>query len=341
MNAVFCYVAVNSVAGAPPGPGDGVRSGARRVEARFGTLRALTIPREGKRCNNPPVATVSAPEVRLSAGALGAEVRGVDLNDLTDEGFAFVKALLLERHVLFIKGQTDLTPEMHIAFGARFGEVELHPYLRRMDGYPEIVYIDSAAGGKVDVWHTDMTFHQSPPIASILHMIQLPPSGGDTMWTNQALVYEKLSAPLRDLLDGLTAIHVIRIDDEFSSRAEHPVVRVHPETGERSLYVNRLFTSHIPQLSRNESDALLDFLLRFSESPQFTCRHRWAEGDVAIWDNRITQHYAVNDYAATRLGRRITVLGDHPEGDKPRWPHYRAEAGQRYWPDNINAVENY
>lgn len=285
--------------------------------------------------------TFFEPEVIMSAGALGAEVRGADLNTLTDEGFDFLKALLLKRQVLFITGQKDLTPEAHIAFGARFGEVELHPYLRRMEGYPQIVYIDSEDGGKVDVWHTDMTFHQSPPIASILHMIQMPPTGGDTMWTNQALVYEKLSAPMRDLLDGLTAIHVIRIGDEFSSRAEHPVVRVHPETGRRSLYVNRLFTSHIPQLSRNESDALLDFLLRFSEGPQFTCRHHWHAGDVVIWDNRITQHYAINDYAEPRLGRRITVVGDHPTGNPPRWPDHVAEPGARYWPDNINAVEGY
>lgn len=287
------------------------------------------------------MATTFAPEVTYSAGALGAEVGGLDLNALTDEGFEFLRSLLLERHVLFITGQADLTPEAHIAFGARFGEVELHPYLRRMEGYPQIVYIDSEDNGKVDVWHTDMTFHQSPPIASILHMLRIPPSGGDTMWTNQALVYEKLSAPLRELLDGLTAVHVIRIDDKFSSRAEHPVVRTHPETGRRSLYVNRLFTSHIPQLSRNESDALLDFLLRYSESPQFTCRHHWHAGDVAVWDNRITQHYAVNDYTEPRLGRRITILGDHPTGNPPRWPHYAAEPGQRYWPDNINAVENY
>lgn len=285
--------------------------------------------------------TTTAPQVRLSAGALGAEVHGIDLNTLSDEGFEFIHDLLLKHHVVFISGQTQLTPEAHIAFGERFGEVELHPYLPRLDGYPQIVIIDSENGGKVDVWHTDMTFHESPPIASILHLVKVPETGGDTMWTNQCKVYEQLSAPMRELLDGLTAIHVIRIGNEFTSRAEHPVVRVHPETGQRSLYVNRLFTSHIPQLSRNESDAILEYLFGFSESPQFTCRYRWKAGDVAIWDNRVTQHYAVNDYQGVRLGQRITILGDHPTGNPPRWDHYVAAPGQRYWPDRVNAVENY
>jgi len=294
-----------------------------------------------KQGESEPMTSTTALEVRQIAGALGAEIRGIDLNNLTDERFATIHDRLLRHQVVFLPGQTDLTPQAHIALGRRFGEVELHPYLPRLDGHPEIVTIDSEHGGKVDVWHTDMTFHQSPPIASILHLIQVPAAGGDTMWTNQYLVYEDLSAPLRDLLDGLTAIHVIRIDNEFTSRAEHPVVRVHPETGRRSLYVNRLFTSHIPQLSRNESDALLEYLFRFSEGPQFTCRYRWQAGDVAIWDNRITQHYAINDYTELRRGQRITVLGDHPTGDPPRWPDYVAAPGQRYWPDSVNAVESY
>jgi taurine dioxygenase len=288
-----------------------------------------------------PMTSVTAPEIRLTSGALGVEIRGIDLNALTDDQFALVHERLLRHQVVFLPGQRDLTPEAHIAFGRRFGEVELHPYLPRKEGYPEIVVIDSEEGAKVDVWHTDMTFHQSPPIASVLHLIQLPSSGGDTMWTNQHLVYESLSAPMRDLVDGLTAIHTIRVGNEFSSRAEHPVVRVHPETGRRSLYVNRLFTSHIPQLSRNESDALLEYLFRFSESPQFTCRYRWQVGDVAMWDNRATQHYAVNDYREPRRGQRITILGDHPTGNPPRWEHYSPAPGERYWPDRVNAVESY
>ena len=287
------------------------------------------------------VTTSIEPEVRLVAGALGAELHGIDVNTLTDAGFDRIHELLLAHQVVFITGQTGMTPEAHIALGRRFGEVELHPYLPRLEGYPEIVVINSEEGGKVDVWHTDMTFHQSPPQVSILQLLTVPQTGGDTMFTNQCMVYEELSAPLRDFLDGLTAIHVIRIGNEFTSRAEHPVVRVHPETGRRSLYVNRLFTSHIPQLTRNESDAILEYLFRFSEGPQFTCRYRWQAGDIAIWDNRVTQHYAVNDYRDLRRGQRVTVLGDHPTGDQPRWEHYVAAPGQRYWPDRVNAVDNY
>lgn len=280
-------------------------------------------------------------DVKPVAGALGAQVHGVDLAHLTDEGFAELHRLLLEHLVIFIVGQQGIPAEAHVAFGRRFGEVELHPYLPRLDGHPEIVIIDSADGGKVDVWHTDMTFHASPPLASILQIVECPSVGGDTMWTNQYLVYEQFSAPMRYLLDGLTAIHVIRIGDQFTSRAEHPVVRVHPETGRRSLYVNRLFTSHIPQLSRNESDALLEHLFDFSEQPQFMCRYRWQVGDVAVWDNRVTQHYAVNDYLGRRRGQRVTILGDQPTGDPPRWEHYQAAPGQRYWPSRVNAVEPY
>ncbi|HET9143129.1 TauD/TfdA dioxygenase family protein [Actinophytocola sp.] len=285
--------------------------------------------------------SVTAPEVRLSTGALGAQIHGIDLNTLTDDEFHLIHDRLLRHQVIFLAGQENLTPEAHIAFGRRFGEVELHPYLPRLDGHPEIVIIDSEDGAKVDVWHTDMTFHQSPPIASILHLIKVPSPGGDTMWTNQCLVYESLSQPLRDLLDGLTAIHTIRVGNEYSSRAEHPVVRVHPETGRRSLYVNRLFTSHIPQLTRHESDALLEYLFRFSEGPQFSCRYHWRAGDVAMWDNRVTMHYAVNDYSEPRRGQRITILGDEPTGNPPRWEHYVAPPGQRYWPDSVNAVEGY
>ncbi|WP_430781442.1 TauD/TfdA dioxygenase family protein [Actinoplanes sp. G11-F43] len=288
--------------------------------------------------------TVSAStlfDVQPVTGALGARVHGVDLENLTDEGFAELHRLLLENLVIFLPGQTGLSPRAHIGFAARLGQVELHPYLPRLDGHPEIVVIDSEAGGKVDVWHTDMTFHEHPPLASILQIVECPPSGGDTIWTNQYLAYEQLSAPLRDLLDGLTAVHMIRIGTEFSSRAEHPVVRVHPETGRRSLYVNRLFTSHIPQLTRTESDALLDLLFSFAEQPQFMCRYAWSEGDIAVWDNRVTMHYAVNDYDRPRRGQRVTVLADTPSGNPPRWPHYQAPPGQRYWPARVNAVENY
>jgi taurine dioxygenase len=266
-------------------------------------------------------------EVRPVSGALGAEVSGVPLGALSDQDFARIRDLLLEHLVLFFPDAAGLEPEAHEDFGRRFGEPEVHPFLPKLPGHEHIVLLDSDQGAKADVWHTDVTFSPSPPIASILQIVRTPAAGGDTMWSNQHLAYESLSAPLRDLLDGLTAVHVFEHPDgSFRSEAEHPVVRTHPETGRRSLYVNRMFTRRIPQLAPAESSALLDLLFTHSEAPQRVCRFRWTEGAIAVWDNRATQHYAVNDYTGRRVGRRVTVLGDKPEGNPPRWPHHTPTA---------------
>ncbi|UJW28288.1 TauD/TfdA family dioxygenase [Saccharothrix sp. AJ9571] len=257
------------------------------------------------------------------SGALGAEVTGVPLATLSDADFAAVRELLLEHLVLFFPDAAGLDPESHKAFGRRFGELEVHPFLPKLEGHDELVVLDSDQGAKADVWHTDVTFSPSPPIASILQLVECPSAGGDTMWSNQYLAYESLSAPLREMLDGLTAIHVFEHPNgSFRSEAEHPVVRTHPETGRRSLYVNRMFTRRIPQLAPGESEALLAYLFGLSESPHRVCRYRWVPGAIALWDNRATQHYAVNDYTGRRIGQRVTVLGDKPEGEAPRWPHH-------------------
>ncbi|GAA2361101.1 TauD/TfdA family dioxygenase [Streptomyces cuspidosporus] len=275
------------------------------------------------------------------SGALGAEIRGVDLTDLTDDLFERVHELLLEHLVVFFPDQAHLTPEAHIALGRRLGEVEVHPFLPKVEGHPEIVVLDADQGAKADEWHIDVTFRPNPPVASILHLITCPEAGGDTMWSNQYLAYETLSEPLRDLLDGLTAVHVLNTPQTGEHRAEHPVVRVHPETGRRSLYVTRMWTSHIPQLSRPESDAILQHLFDHSESPRFNCRYRWRPGAVALWDNRATQHLAVNDYTGPRRGQRVTVLGDEPTGDAPRWKEYRPRGDERYWPRHVTARHGY
>jgi taurine dioxygenase len=259
------------------------------------------------------------------SGALGAEVRGLDLEHLDDEGFSSLEQALLDHLVVFLPDQ-HLSPEGHIALARRFGEIEVHPYLQKLDpDHPEIVVLEGDAGAIADVWHTDVTFSTSPPIASILQMVTLPRSGGDTMFSNQYLAYEGLSAPVRDLLDGLTAVHTAAVYGHPDQRAEHPAVRVHPRTGRRSLYVNRQFTSHFPQLQRGESDALLSYLCGFSEQPRFQCRYRWTEGAIGIWDNRCTQHYAVNDFEGPRRIQRVTVLGDLPEGDPPRWERWQPQ----------------
>jgi taurine dioxygenase len=262
-------------------------------------------------------------DVRSISGALGAEVRGVPLAELSDAAFAAVRDLLLTHLVLFFPDAAGLDPEAHKAFGRRFGELEVHPFLPKLPGHDELVVLDSDQGARADVWHTDVTFSPSPPIASVLQLVECPPAGGDTMWSNQYLAYEALSAPVRDLADGLTAVHVFEHPNgSFRSEAEHPVVRTHPETGRRSLYVNRMFTRRIPQLTPGESAALLAQLYEVSESPQRVCRYHWQPGAIAVWDNRATQHHAVNDYTGRRVGRRVTILGDKPTGEQPRWPHH-------------------
>jgi taurine dioxygenase len=259
-----------------------------------------------------------------SAGALGAEVGGLSLANIDDERFAEVERLLVEHMVLFFPEQ-NLTPDQHRALASRFGEMEIHPFIPKFDvDHPEIVVLKSSEGGIADVWHTDVTFSASPPLCSVLHMELLPEHGGDTMWSNQYLAYESLSAPIRELLSGLTAIHTAAVFGHPEVKAEHPVVRIHPVTRRPCLYVNRQFTSHITQLSRGESRALLDYLWSFCEQPQFTCRQRWHEGDIGIWDNRATQHYVVNDYIGERIIHRVTILGDDPQAafDTTLWPTY-------------------
>jgi taurine dioxygenase len=279
--------------------------------------------------------------IRPMSGALGAEVHGIDLGALTDAQFERIHELMLRHLVLFFPGQENLTPKAHVALGRRFGEVEVHPFLPKLADHPEVTLIESDKGGKADEWHIDVTFSPHPPVASILHLVTCPPAGGDTMWSNQYLAYETLSAPFREMLDGLTAIHVLKAPEVGELKAEHPVVRVHPVTGRRSLYVTRMWTSHIPQLSRPESDLVLQHLFDHSEQPRFTCRHRWDPNTVALWDNRATQHLAINDYDAYRMGRRVTVVGDRPTGDTPRRPDYERRGDERYYPRRVTARYGY
>ena len=270
--------------------------------------------------------------IRPIAGALGAEVLGLDLGDLDDDGFEQLQTALREHLVVFLPGQ-ELTPGQHRALGQRFGELEIHPYIPKLDEeHPEIVVLRSEQGGIADVWHTDVTFASNPPKMSILNMNECPPVGGDTMWSNQMRVFVSISKPLQQLLLGLTAIHTAAVFGHPEQEAEHPVVRQHPESGLASLYVNRQFTKRIPQLSKGESDALLSYLWTFSEQPQFNCRYSWTEGAVGIWDNRITQHYVVNDFVGKRTISRVTVLGDHPEpaGDVKSWSVFPALRSSAY-----------
>lgn len=254
--------------------------------------------------------------------ALGAEVHGLDLNMVTADDVAEIRSQLLEHLVLFFPDQ-DLTWDGHVALGRMFGELEVHPHLPSPDGGPrEIVELKASFGGVADEWHTDVTFLPNPSVMSIMHMVECPAVGGDTMWANQYLAFEELSEPMRDLVGGLTALHDASPHGRPEAQAVHPVVRTHPETGRRSLMVNEHFTRRIVELSHDESTTLLDHLCTWSTRERFTVRYRWKPGTIAMWDNRCTQHFVVHDFEGERVIQRVTVLGDTPVGEPARWKPY-------------------
>lgn len=259
-------------------------------------------------------------QVERLAGALGAEVRGVRLAQLDDAEFAALERLLLEHQVLFLPDQ-HLTVDEHVAFGRRFGPLEAHPNLKNpFTQHPELFELAATHGGVADEWHTDLTFRPDPAVLSVLQIRRAPAVGGDTMWASLYAAYEGLSEPMKALCDGLTALHDALPHNHPEQMAIHPVVRVHPETGRRALYVNEHFTRRLVELSAAESEVLLRFLTRWVATPRFTVRYRWREGTVAIWDNRCTQHFVLNDFEGERIIQRVTVMGDRPEGPvPPRW----------------------
>ena len=214
-------------------------------------------------------------EVRRLARALGAEVRGVDLAHLDDGDVDTIRALLLEHLVLFFPDQ-HVSIDEHVALGRRFGELEVHPNLPSAEGGPnEVMELRASWGATADEWHTDVTFQPRPLMMSIMHMVQCPDVGGDTLWANQYLAYDELSAPMREMLNGLSVLHDAAPHGKPEMKARHPVVRVHPETGRRALLVNEHFTRRIVELSQAESDVLLAFLVRWATQERFTVRYRW------------------------------------------------------------------
>jgi taurine dioxygenase len=256
-------------------------------------------------------------EISPVSAACGAVVRGVDLRDLDDATFDAILRAWHEHLVLFFPGQ-EIDPEAHLAFARRFGPLEIHPHAHvYREDMPELTVLHSEQGGRADVWHTDVTYTPSPPIGVVVRFIKGPAVGGDTMWSNQYLAFESLSDPMRELLEGLSALHMSTIDQSINH--EHPAVRVHPATGRKGLYLNRLFTRSLRQLLPGESGALLEHLLTWCERPEFTCRWRWTTGDVVMWDNRCTLHHAINDYTSERILHRAMILGDPPAGNRPRW----------------------
>lgn len=259
-------------------------------------------------------------QVERLAGALGAEVRGPRLDHLDEAAFAAVRRLLLDHLVLFFPDQ-HLEVDDHVAFGCRFGPLEAHPNLKNpFTPHAELFELAATHGGVADEWHTDLTFRPDPAVLSVLQLKKAPAVGGDTQWASLYAAYEELSQPMKELCEGLTALHDALPHNRPEQMAVHPVVRVHPATGRRALYVNEHFTRRLVELNATESETLLRYLTRWVANPRFTVRYRWTEGTIAIWDNRCTQHFVLNDFEGERIIQRVTVMGDRPEAAAPpRW----------------------
>jgi len=278
-------------------------------------------------------------DVQKIAGSLGADVRGVDLSqDVPDEVLAELRAALLDNLVIAIRDQ-DITPARQLAFARRWGDIHLHPFMQGMEDYPEILAIIKRPSDKKNFggsWHTDQMFSPSPAMGTMLYALEVPSAGGDTLFTNQYLVYEGLSDKMKDLASQLRTVCVgdnfrqadgvsraaryarqmseMKVKDpgDVQTTSVHPLVRTHPETGRKSIYIG----GHVQRfdgMTDEESQPLMDFFMKQSIRPEYTCRVRWQTGTLTFWDNRCTQHFAVNDYPAeTRIMHRITICGDQP-----------------------------
>jgi len=261
-------------------------------------------------------------DVRPLTKRIGAEVFGIDLTQpLGKDLFAQVHRALLEHQVLFFRDQ-HLTHDAHKAFGRAFGDLAIHSAVAGIPGHPEVVAIHADANSTFvagESWHSDLSCDEAPPLGSILYLHTMPGDGGDTLFASMYAAYEALSPAMQAFLDPLTAVHdanpvykaLFPDDPRTYARNSHPVIRTHPETGRKLLFVNSSYTTRINELSREESDAVLRLLFDHVKNPNFQVRFRWQPHSVAFWDNRCTQHFAVWDYfPETRSGYRVTVAGD-------------------------------
>ena len=279
-------------------------------------------------------------EVEPIAGALGAEIRGVNLaHPLSGEIVAEIRQALLNHLVIFFRDQ-DITPEQHIKFGRKFGKIFINKFIPGLAEYPEIGKVtkradeDSNFGGAL--WHSDGSYREHPPVGSILLSREAPCWGGDTMFCNMYLAYETLSDGMKKLLKGLSSLHSAEKvfgpdgyfrsvgsvlgdeDDEVPGQGalktvEHPVIRTHPETGREALYVNNQYTLCFKDMTEEESEPLLNYLVNHATAPGLTCRVRWMKNTVAFWDNRCAMHFPLNDYKGQpRVMHRLTIEGDRP-----------------------------
>ena len=274
-------------------------------------------------------------EVKLLSGALGAEINGIDLKDSTDKNWKVINNLMLEHKALFFRDQ-DITSEQQINLAKKFGPLEKHVYVKGLENHPEIIRIIKGPQEKHqwgETWHTDVSYNPKPTKVIILRSRKIPPVGGDTMFSNMEIAYETLDENIKKRIEGKRAIHsslgaAAFVDkyeemegngnlDEYSN--EHPMVRTHPETNKKILYVNSMYTKKIIDMDKNESDEILQKIFQHQERLDFTCRFKWTENAVAIWDNRSTQHQGLTDFFPGRgLGHerimdRIAVEGDNPQ----------------------------
>ena len=263
---------------------------------------------------------------------IGAEISGIDLRlPQPPEVLAEIRAALLEWKVLFFRDQ-DVTTQHHLDFARAFGALEVHPFAPCKPGFPEVLAIthNRESRGRENTWHSDVTWRECPSLGSILRALEIPPVGGDTLFADMTAAYAGLSDDVKARIDGKTAVHdfahfrtrlrktgkseaEIAVFDAAYPMVEHPVVRTHPETGAKAIYVNAAFTQHIVGLENAESNALLAHLYAQAAIPEYQCRFRWLPHSIAFWDNRSSQHYAVSDYwPAVRRMERVTVAGDRP-----------------------------
>ena len=267
-------------------------------------------------------------------GTFGAEISGVDLNNIDDETVSEIRMAMLRFGVLFFHGQ-DFSPETQAAFGRRFGELNRHPYVKPIDGHPDVFLIVKKASDKHHFgsgWHTDLSYAEKPASATILYGIDVPVAGGDTMFASHFAAYDALSDGMKSLLAGINAVYTnantygkdanrfkAGVSKEMSvelaavKEVSHPVIRTHPESGRKGLYLSPIHFSRFDGMTPEESKPLFDTLVAHATQPEFTCRFRWSNGSVAMWDNRSTMHYAINDFSGlNRTMQRVTLEGDIP-----------------------------
>jgi taurine dioxygenase len=280
-----------------------------------------------------PASSFTRIGIKRLSPAIGAEIEGVDLRVEQDEAtIAEIRAALVKHRVIFFRDQ-DISVAQHKAFARRFGELEIHPATPKGQPDPEVLHIayDDKRRGQENQWHSDVTWREKPSLGSILRARVVPELGGDTLFACMAAAYQGLSPAMKEWVCTLTAVHDIskvfarrlgKSPEELHAEyppMEHPVVRTHPESGERALYVNTAFTSHIKGLSAKESDWLLSHLYAQATIPEYQCRFRWQANSIAFWDNRASQHLAASDYfPAYRAMERVTIAGDRPFFDPVR-----------------------